>query len=187
MDCCCGHSASQLVPTPTTAGTQPRSHCHRHQSFPLGTGCLVTHLQLQLLNQLLRAERPWQVILVPQHQQRNAIQAGLGKQRMQLLGSNLQDTKGHRVTTRSSTWRLCWTGCMWCSSCNFPLVHGGRLAFCCSDHSALTQVAVQCGALQCDPAGGAQQTHHTAHLDCFMVCCIHHVHNCLHASAVSLP
>lgn len=119
MDCCCGHSASQLVPT----AANPYHSWHTAPPQPLPpppilptwncwrpAGCLVTHLQLQLLNQLLRAERPWQVILVPQHQQRNAIQAGLGKQRMQLLGSNLQDTKGYRVTTRSSTWRYAGLG-----------------------------------------------------------------------------
>jgi hypothetical protein len=60
-----------------------------------------THLQLQLLDQLLRAQCSWQVILVAQHQQWDAVQAGLCKQRKQLLGSNLWGTastgKQHEV------------------------------------------------------------------------------------------
>lgn len=71
------------VPTTAVRCGGPRLHFGPFAPFP--------HLQLQLLDQLLCAQCSWQVVLVAQHQQWDAVQAGLGQQRQQLLGGNLHD------------------------------------------------------------------------------------------------
>lgn len=58
-----------------------------------------THLQPQPLNELLRAGRPRLVVLVAQHQQRDAPQRGLVQQSQQLSARHLWPRGGARSQT----------------------------------------------------------------------------------------